>query len=708
MAYNGATCASDQILKKSGANWTCQDYGGGGGTPGGADTQVQFNNGGSFTGDAGLIYNSSTDSLIVSGTIYATSTQLGSSNLNLASNENLLYGNIDTASQGNLLLLQTEGSDMFKVDSVGTSTIKGNLVLSRNPNGYRKIYAQDNSGAVMNATGLKIFGGSAVSCFAAETKITTPDGVVAIKDLKAGDKVVSYDPDQKKYVTTKIKEVFVRPADNYYVLNGIIRVTSEHPFYTKTGWKTVRELMPNDELFTSNGWQPVVSKVFVNQSLTVYNMHVDEPNTYFAEGVLVHNKAPGNGGDVYLYGGRASGRVNNDYQGYIGPSDGRMGNVVLGHDGTNPFGSVGIETNDPQYGFDVATLTRFQGSVGIGTAPPQGIILDVAGDANFRGMLGIEGTLVPTGGILIADGHGDGKVLTSDAYGMATWQNSAGGGGNPAGNDGELQFNNSGSFGADPKLKFYSAVDELWLNTRVRAKYLWVAPYSPAGWNSDGDGYFSHNVHVGGSLIVTGFTATGTVALPTGAITSAMILNSTITGTDIANSTITGTKIAASTINGSNIAAGTITGSNISTATSLTVATSYVGGMTQLGNSTPALVAGQNLLYGNISGSSSGGNLILLQNNFADKFSVDKDGNTTIGGTLDFGYEQVTGSLIGNCGQASCSAGKKVISGGVNCSASNITASYPNSDSSWTGCCSGTGSNVYAVCGRIKTGGTGG
>lgn len=326
-------------------------------------------------------------------------TMLGSNALNLASNENLLYGNIDSASQGNLLLLQNEGADIFKVDAIGTSTIKGNLVFSRNTNDYRKIYAQDNSSAVMNATGLKIFGGSAVSCFAAETKITIPNGVIAIKDLKVGDQVISYAPDQQKYVTTKVKEVFVRQVDNYYMLNGIIRVTGEHPFYTKTGWKTVRELTPNDELFTPNGWQSVVSKVFVNKPLTVYNMHVDEPNTYFAEGVLVHNKAPGNGGDVYLYGGRASGRVGNNYQGYIGPSDGRMGNVILGHDGTNPFGNVGIGTNDPQYGFDVATLSRFQvgvrfdSSVGIGTDAPQGMALDVNGDTNIGGLLGVGGAV---------------------------------------------------------------------------------------------------------------------------------------------------------------------------------------------------------------------------------------------------------------------------------------------------------------------------
>ena len=47
-------------------------FGGGGGgstSPGGSDTYVQFNDGSSFGGDAGLAYNKTTDSLSVAGSI---------------------------------------------------------------------------------------------------------------------------------------------------------------------------------------------------------------------------------------------------------------------------------------------------------------------------------------------------------------------------------------------------------------------------------------------------------------------------------------------------------------------------------------------------------------------------------------------------------------------------------------------------------------
>jgi hypothetical protein len=44
----------------------------GGGTPGGSDTQVQFNDASSFGGDAGLVYNKTTDILTVAGGVIVT------------------------------------------------------------------------------------------------------------------------------------------------------------------------------------------------------------------------------------------------------------------------------------------------------------------------------------------------------------------------------------------------------------------------------------------------------------------------------------------------------------------------------------------------------------------------------------------------------------------------------------------------------------
>lgn len=57
-------------------------------TPGGADTQVQFNDSGAFGGDSGLVYNKTTDSLTVSGSLTV--------NANISSGANILWDGVAT------------------------------------------------------------------------------------------------------------------------------------------------------------------------------------------------------------------------------------------------------------------------------------------------------------------------------------------------------------------------------------------------------------------------------------------------------------------------------------------------------------------------------------------------------------------------------------------------------------------------------------
>lgn len=67
---------------------------GGGGTPGGADTQVQFNDGGAFGGDAGFTYNKTTDALTLAGLLNLSGAAAGQiqfpSTQNASSNANTL------------------------------------------------------------------------------------------------------------------------------------------------------------------------------------------------------------------------------------------------------------------------------------------------------------------------------------------------------------------------------------------------------------------------------------------------------------------------------------------------------------------------------------------------------------------------------------------------------------------------------------------
>jgi len=79
-------------------------------SPGGSDTQVQFNDGGSFGGDAGLTYNKTTDALTAAGTVTATK---------LVPTGNVTAGNGMYLPTTNTLAFGTNGSERMRIDSSG-------------------------------------------------------------------------------------------------------------------------------------------------------------------------------------------------------------------------------------------------------------------------------------------------------------------------------------------------------------------------------------------------------------------------------------------------------------------------------------------------------------------------------------------------------------------------------------------------------------
>ena len=87
---------------------TINSTGGGGGTPGGADTQVQFNDASSFGGDAGLVYNKTTDTL---------------TGVNITSTGTLTVNNFTATGTLTADIIETSGT------GVPTFTSASNLIL---------------------------------------------------------------------------------------------------------------------------------------------------------------------------------------------------------------------------------------------------------------------------------------------------------------------------------------------------------------------------------------------------------------------------------------------------------------------------------------------------------------------------------------------------------------------------------------------------
>ena len=100
---------------------------GGSGTPGGSDTQVQFNDSSSFGGDAGLTYNKTTNQLTITGG--GLTTDHVASGTTVASAGSIRIGNTNTirarnaANDGDLIILTTTASNETTIGQVSGNTI---------------------------------------------------------------------------------------------------------------------------------------------------------------------------------------------------------------------------------------------------------------------------------------------------------------------------------------------------------------------------------------------------------------------------------------------------------------------------------------------------------------------------------------------------------------------------------------------------------
>lgn len=96
---------TDNIYHANGTAWTF------GGSPGGSNTQLQFNDGSSFGGSANLTFNSSTNTLVLAGTANVTSLNTTGNAVvggNLTVNGNLVYVNVEELSvEDPIINLQT-------------------------------------------------------------------------------------------------------------------------------------------------------------------------------------------------------------------------------------------------------------------------------------------------------------------------------------------------------------------------------------------------------------------------------------------------------------------------------------------------------------------------------------------------------------------------------------------------------------------------
>jgi len=155
--------------------------------------------------------------------------------------------------------------------------------------------------------------GGGYSCFIAGTKVNMSDGTFKnIEKIIVGDKVKGYKNDNEiiKLDPTLLanRKLYSFNNSNHYFF------TSEHPFMTEEGWKSVKpektkerdgielynqlegELKIGDKLVTDKGLVEITdikSKEINKPDMPLYNFNVSNDNSYIADGYVVHNKGGG-------------------------------------------------------------------------------------------------------------------------------------------------------------------------------------------------------------------------------------------------------------------------------------------------------------------------------------------------------------------------------------------------------------------------------
>lgn len=150
-------------------------------------------------------------------------------------------------------------------------------------------------------------------CFGGNTPILTREGSIPISQLHQGDRIIGYNFTTDRVEDEQIGKIEIIQSPNYYLINGTIEVTKDHPFYVRTAKGLelieVKNLKVGDRLLSSSNnrlaHRVITSIDRIEKSLVVYNLIAVTPDrNFYANGILVHNKGGGHGGGGGGGGGR--------------------------------------------------------------------------------------------------------------------------------------------------------------------------------------------------------------------------------------------------------------------------------------------------------------------------------------------------------------------------------------------------------------------
>jgi len=131
-------------------------------------------------------------------------------------------------------------------------------------------------------------------CVARGTRIDTPDGPRAVESLEVGERVWAWDPDGQRRIAAPIEAIAHSTTEKTMQLGQRgLRATPDHPIWTGAGFEPLERVRSGTALLASDGHVRAAQRAPepITGSVEVYDLSVAWPHTYFADGVLVHNKS---------------------------------------------------------------------------------------------------------------------------------------------------------------------------------------------------------------------------------------------------------------------------------------------------------------------------------------------------------------------------------------------------------------------------------
>ena len=152
------------------------------------------------------------------------------------------------------------------------------------------------------AMGIAVHNKGGGGCFPSGTRIATPTGWRAIETLVPGEVVQAVTPGGALTRAT-VRETFrtVSPILELRLEGITLRTTAEHPIAVGGDRFVLAGLLePGQHVLTLRDGKtlsvPILEVRRIEGTVEVFNLTVDSPHTFVAEGVIVHNKGGGFGG----------------------------------------------------------------------------------------------------------------------------------------------------------------------------------------------------------------------------------------------------------------------------------------------------------------------------------------------------------------------------------------------------------------------------